>query len=99
MNKTLFRGQVNTTTGTVLYTVPPSTKTEVKSIVVSNNTAGSLTFTIGLAGVALTTTQSINPYSATVFDISQTLDPYETITGGCSANSSITFHISGIEEV
>lgn len=99
MKKSLYRGEVNTSTGTVLYTVPPSTTTEVKSIVVSNNTAASLTFTLKLAGVAFSTTQLVVAYTAVVFDIGQVLAPYETIIGGASANSSVTFHISGIEEV
>lgn len=99
IRKALYRGEVSTTTNTVLYTVPPRTRTVVESIAISNNTAGSLTYTISLAGIAFSTTQQIPAKNTIVFDIAQGLAAGETITGGASAVTSVTFHISGTEEV
>jgi hypothetical protein len=94
--KTLFRGAATTTTGTVLYTVPADTTTVVTSIVVTNTTAGSLTFTLGLGGTNLATTVAVGALDSTVIDLKQTLTATQTITGGASA-TTINFHISGVE--
>lgn len=99
IRKALYRGEVSATVGTVLYTVPPSTRTVVESIAISNNTAGSLTYTIAFATIAFSTTQLIPAKNTVVFTIEQALAAGETITGGASAATSVTFHISGTEEV
>ena len=94
--KTLFRGAATTTTSTVLYTVPASTTTVVTSIVVTNTTASTGTFTLGLAGTTLANTVTVGANDSTVIDFKQTLAAAQTITGGASA-ATINFHISGVE--
>jgi hypothetical protein len=94
--KALFRGAATTTVGTTLYTVPASTTTIVSNIAVVNTSATAGTFTLGLAGTSLATTQAIAGSSTAYFDIKQVLVATNTITGGASA-TTVNFHISGVE--
>jgi hypothetical protein len=93
---TLFRGAATTTVGTTLYTVPADTTAVVTSIVVTNTSLSSGTFTLGFAGTNLATTVTIGGIDSTVIDLKQTLNATQTITGGASA-TTINFHISGVE--
>jgi len=94
--KVLFRGAATTNTGTTLYTVPASTTTIVTNIVVTNTSGSSGVFTLGLGGVNLATTVTVGAYDSTIIDLKQTITATQTITGGAS-DTSINFHISGIE--
>jgi len=94
--KTLFRGAATTTTSTTLYTVPSATTAVVTSIIVTNTSDSSKTFTMGLAGTNLATTVSVGSLDSTVIDFKQVLTATQTITGGASA-TSVNFHISGVE--
>ena len=94
--KTLFRGAATTTVGTTLYTVPADTTAVVTSVVVTNTSAASGTFTLGFAGTNFATTVTVGSLDSTVIDLRQVLNATETITGGASA-TTINFHISGVE--
>jgi hypothetical protein len=96
LTKVLFRGAATTNTSTTLYTVPASTTTIVTNIAVVNTSSTAGTFTLGLAGTSLATTQAIAGSSTAYFDIKQVLVATNTITGGASA-TTINFHISGVE--
>lgn len=96
LTKALFRGAATTTVGTTLYTVPASTTTVVTNIAVVNTSGTAGTFTLGLAGISLATTQAIAPNTTAYFDIKQVLVATNTITGGASA-TTVNFHISGVE--
>jgi hypothetical protein len=97
-----FRGAATTTTTTVLYTVPASTVSVVTNIAVTNITASAATFTLAMgpsgAQVALHTTTAIPANSTIYIDLKQVLAATNTITGGASANSTLNFHISGIQQ-
>jgi hypothetical protein len=100
--KVLFRGAATTTTTTVLYTVPASTKTVVSSIAIVNTAATNATFTLGMgtagANTSLHTTTTIAANSTVYIDTKQSLVATNTITGGASA-ITVSFHISGVEIV
>lgn len=101
-SKTLFRGAATTTTTTLLYTVPASTKAIVTNVAVTNTSATAQTFTLALGASATTislhTTTSIQANSTIYIDMRQTLAAAEVIRGGASA-TSVNFHISGVEIV
>jgi hypothetical protein len=96
VSKTLFRGAATTTTTTTLYTVPSATTTVVTNIVVVNTSDTDRTFTFSLADTKLAEQVTVGAYDSTVLDIKQVLNATETIQGGAS-ETSITFHIGGVE--
>jgi hypothetical protein len=96
ISKALFRGAATTTVGTTLYTVPSSTTAVVTSIIVTNTSATTGTFTMALGGTNLATQIAVGGNDSTVIDLKQTLTAAQTITGGASA-TTINFHISGVE--
>ena len=95
--KKLFRGAASTG-NTTLYTTPSATITVVTSIVVSNTSASSQTFTINLAGAAIASSTTLAANSLATFDLKQVINATETISGSASA-TSVVFHISGVEIV
>ena len=95
-SKILFRGAATTNTASVLYTVPAATTTVVTNIVVTNTSASSGTFTIGIGGTNLATSVTVGSNDSTVIDLKQVITATQTITGGASS-TSINFHISGVE--
>lgn len=94
--KTLFRGAATTTTTTTLYTVPASTTTVVTNIVISNTSSSIRTFTLSLAGTALSTAVTIAANTTVFIDLKQVLTATQIIQGGASA-TDVNFHISGME--
>jgi hypothetical protein len=94
--KPLFRGAATTTTSTTLYTVPASTNTVVTNIAVVNTASTAYNFTLSLNNVALHSTTTINGNSTIYIDLKQVLATTQTIKGGAS-NTSVNFHISGME--
>jgi hypothetical protein len=95
--KTMARVAATTNTATTLYTVPASTTAVVTNIVVAN-TAAAGTFTLALDSVALFTTVAIAANTTVAIDLKQNLTTGKTITGGAS-ETTINFHISGVEIV
>jgi hypothetical protein len=96
--KTLFRGAATTNTSTVLYTVPADTMAVVTSIVVTNTSPSSGTFTMSFDDSLFAPTVTVGGNDSTVIDIKQQLSATKTIKGGASA-TTIIFHISGVEIV
>jgi hypothetical protein len=94
-SKALFRGAASTSS-TTLYTVPSATTTVVTNIIITNTTASTGTFTLGLGGTSLATLVTVGASDSTVLDIKQPLTATQTITGSASA-TTINFHISGVE--
>lgn len=92
-------------TASALYTVPASTQTVVKQILLGNTTASDLTATLYFVPSAGTPTVSnsmfpeiiIGANTTVTIDISSVLPISSSIYGKASASSSINIHISGVE--
>lgn len=94
--KTLFRGAATLTPGATLYTVPSGTTTYVLEILVTNTTAGALTYTINLNGVAINGTTSVAANATNQLVITEPLTAGQTITA-LASSTSVNFHIAGLE--
>jgi hypothetical protein len=79
-----------------LYTVPASTTTIVSNLIVTNESASSATFSLALNGNRMAEGQTIAANSSAYFDIKQTLDTTQTITGGASS-PFVLLSASGVE--
>ncbi len=96
VTKPLFRGAATTSTSTLLYTVPSLTSTVVSNIAVTNTAGSAYTFTLSLNNIDLHTATTIAANSTVYIDLKQVLTAAQTIKGGAS-NTSVMFHISGVE--
>jgi hypothetical protein len=94
--KVFVRGAATTTTSTTLNTVPSATTWVITNIAVTNTGSTAYTFTLSLDNVALHTATTINGNSTIYIDLKQVLGATKTIKGGAS-NTSVNFHISGME--
>lgn len=83
------------------YTVPASTNTVVKEIIVANTTAGQVNFTASIgndaAGTRIVPTVAIPANTVTIFDIWLPLTTGEKIQAYSSAATSLTMTITGVE--
>jgi hypothetical protein len=97
--KALFRGSASTS-NTTLYTAPnTSTTVIVTHIAVTNTASSTSTFTLNLDGVELISGASLAANSIASFDLKQVIpanNPAKTISGSAS-ETTIRFHISGVE--
>lgn len=93
--KTLFRGAASTGS-TTLYTVPTGTTTYVLEMLITNTTAGALTYTINLNSVAIASGTTVNANSTNQLIISEPLTAGQTITA-LASSTSVNFHIAGLE--
>lgn len=92
-------------TASALYTVPASTQTVVKQIILGNTTATDLTTTLNFvpSGGTASISNSLFPEiiisanNAVTIDISSVLPALSSIHGRASASASINIHISGVE--
>jgi hypothetical protein len=94
--KVLARGTLTDSNAT-LYTVPSATKAIITNIVFCNIDSATRTLTLELDGVELTKDLTVNSKSTVTIDLKQVLDAADLIEGLASANTAITYHISGIE--
>jgi hypothetical protein len=94
--KVLARGTLTDTNAT-LYTTPAATKAIVTNIVFCNIDSSLQTVTLELDGVELCKDLAMNSKSTLTFDLRQIVDAADLIEGLASANSAITYHISGVE--
>ena len=94
--KVLARGTLSDSNAT-LYTVPTSTLAVVTNIVFCNITASAQTATLELDGVELVKDLAMAANSTVSLDIRQVIDSADLIEGVASANTAITYHISGVE--
>lgn len=102
--KQLSHSALTATTTTTLYTVPASTSTIIKEILICNTDTVSRTVTLqagGTTGVAdrILGTMSISPSETKVISLSTVLTTGQTITGGASTASVVSCIISGVEVV
>jgi hypothetical protein len=94
--KVLARGTLTDANAT-LYTVPSATKAIISNIVLCNYSGSGQTVTLELDGVELFKDLAIASKSTVTVDLRQVLDAADLIEGLALANTSVTYHISGIE--
>jgi len=86
------------TSSTTLYTVPASTTTVVTNIAVTNSATSAATFTITLDTVDLFKDAALEANSTAFFDLKQVLATTKVIAG-LASETTVKFHISGVEIV
>ncbi len=96
--KKLASGTLGTTEAT-LYTVPASTKTIVKSIILCNKTSSDKYATITFAGTDVIYQHTVKAKDTLVVQMTAILEASATIAGLASVASAINYYISGIEVV
>jgi len=94
--KVLARGTLTDANAT-LYTVPSAKTAIITNIIFCNITASAQTATLELDGVELVKDLQLAPKSTTSIDLRQVLETADLIEGLASANTAVTFHISGVE--
>lgn len=102
--KRIYIGQPGTAIGT-LYTVPASTNTIIKNIMLCNTTAIDATLTIhfvpsaGTAGVTnkVISTYTVKANDTVVIDLSAVLSAGDTVQALQGTASAITTYLSGVE--
>lgn len=94
--KRLYKGTAGTS-ATTAYTVPASTTTIVKNIVLTNKTASAATATITIAGIEVINNYSVAANDTVVIDLSLVMSATETITVLAGTASAINVYISGVE--
>lgn len=102
--KKLSHSALTATTTTTLYTVPASTTTIIKEILLCNTDTSARTVTIqagSTTGVAdrILSALSLAPGETKILSLSTVLLTTETITGGASVTSVVSCLISGVEVV
>lgn len=105
--KKLFNPVALTTSPTTYYTVPASTKTMVKQIVLVNTSAAQATASVyfvpsgGSAGNSnlIVPAVTVAPNQMQIVDLGQALSTGDFISASASAGTSITIHASGFEVV
>lgn len=94
--KRLYKGTAGTTSSTA-YTVPASTTTIVKNIVLTNKTGSAATATVVIAGIEVINNYSVNANDTVVIDLSLVMSATETITVQAGTANAINVYISGVE--
>uniref|UniRef100_A0A7U3YCT9 Uncharacterized protein n=1 Tax=Geobacillus sp. (strain Y4.1MC1) TaxID=581103 RepID=A0A7U3YCT9_GEOS0 len=94
--KRLYKGTAGTTSTTV-YTVPASTTTIVKNIVLTNKTGSAATITITIAGTEVVYNYSVAANDTVVLDLSLVMSATEIITVQAGTANAINVYISGVE--
>lgn len=86
-----------TTSSTTLYTVPVSTTTIVKNIVLCNATGAVATVTLTAGGQTIVNALSVNANDTVTLDLSLVMVATDTITGLQNTTNAISVYISGVE--
>lgn len=94
--KKLYIGKPATTIATV-YTVPASTTTIVKNIVLVNTTASDAVVTIQAGGQDLVSTYTVTARDTVVVDLSMVLVATDTIRASQVTASAVNVFVSGVE--
>jgi len=96
-NKRLAAGTLSDSNAT-LYTVPTSTTTIVKSLILCNTTAAAVTVTLKLNGIEIMSGKSLAANETYMLSsLDQIIGAAELIEGSASAASAIKYYISGKE--
>ena len=93
--KVLFRGAAATSSQT-LYTTPAATTTLISSILVTNTSGSSQTYTLLMNDFSIATTVNVPANDSALLEIKQVLPAGQTLKGLASA-TSVNFHVSGLE--
>jgi len=96
---------VPSTSDTTRYTVPASTYTILKEVVICNTTGGAVTFDMALVpsggsvadATRIIRNASIDPYTTVIFKFSQVMEVSDFISTKAGAATSLTVTISGAE--
>jgi hypothetical protein len=96
--KRLTKGTLGTTSAT-LYTVPASTKTILKEIILCNKTATDATVTITIDGATIIGAKTVTKNDTYVIEFHSVIETGITITGLAGTTNAIDYYISGIEVV
>lgn len=94
--KRLYKGTAGTTS-TTAYTVPASTTTIVKNIVLTNKTTSSATITVIIAGTEVIYQYNVTAKDTITIDLSTVMNATETITLIAGTSSAVNVYISGVE--
>lgn len=94
--KKLYIGTPGTTSAT-LYTVPASTTTILKNVVLSNTTATTAVVTIGVGGKNILTNYTVAANDTAVVDLSLVLSASDTITCVQTTANAVNVFLSGVE--
>lgn len=93
--KVLFRGAASTSS-TTLYTTPAETTTLISSILITNTSGSSQTYTLLINDVSIATSVPVPGNDSALLEIKQVLPAGQTLKGLASA-TSVNFHVSGLE--
>lgn len=96
--KNLYKGTLGTSS-TTLYTVPASTKTIVKEIVLCNKTASAATATVSFGGINVVAGKSIPANDSLIIEYHSIMEAGTIIAGFAGTASTIDIYISGVEVV
>lgn len=96
--KNLCGGTLGTSSAT-LYTVPSSTKTIVKEIILCNKTNTDATATLTFDGKTIIGGKTIPKNETYPIELHSILESTKVITGLAGTASAIDYYISGIEVV
>lgn len=94
--KQLSYGAPGTSTST-LYTVPVSTTTIVKNIVMCNNTTNPAKIYISVANRDIVSGYTVQANDTVILDLSLVMPTGQTITASQVTSSAINLFISGVE--
>jgi len=96
--KTLYSGTLGTASAS-LYTVPASTTTIIKEIILCNKTSSAVTATITFDGINIVGGKSIAANDTLVIELHSILLAGKIIAGLSNTASAVDCFISGIEVV
>lgn len=96
--KRLGKGTLGTSS-TTLYTVPASTKTILKEIILCNKTATDATVTVVIDGATVIGGKTVAKNDTYVIEFHSIIEAGITITGLAGTATSIDYYLSGIEVV
>lgn len=94
--KLLGKGTLTTSEAT-LYTVPASTTTIVKSIILCNKTDTDATVNLKFAGTEIYVEHKVALKDTLCIQLTSVLEATATIIGKASAADTINYYISGID--
>lgn len=80
-----------------LYTVPLSTKTIVKEIIMSNKTSSATTVTVTFEGYSIIGGGSIAANDTLIIELHSIMESSAVIAGFAGMSSAVDYYISGIE--
>jgi hypothetical protein len=96
--KKIYVGTPGTSSATI-YTVPASTTTIVKNIVMCNTTSSNAVITVATGGKNIISSYSVAANDTVTIDLSLILAAGDTITAVQTTSNAINLFLSGVEVV